>query len=129
MLTSIALYLTGKEWIGHEGPVVWLRRWRRTLAGAILVVISWHIWTGQLPSDPNNTALALDLLHHWLRIFVFVLVLIAMAMWDAWDGIRNLRGYLETVEKDEVTKIQEHLREKKELEAKPTFIEEPDRNL
>lgn len=112
------------------------RRIRRTLASLVVLIIAWHIWTGELPTDPKNPQMAMELLRHWSKIFLYVLCLVGLAFWDAWDGIRGLRRYLETVERDEVDKIHEQIREKRaakiaqEAEAKaqqmkPRFIDDP----
>ena len=53
----------------------------------------------------------MEMLQHWLIVFALVTLLVFLAFWDAWEGIRHLRGFLDTVEKEELDKIQGHLDE------------------
>jgi hypothetical protein len=70
-----------------------------------------QISTGQLPKTAVPPEQAMAMLQHWLIVFALVLLLVFLAFWDAWEGIRQLRGFLDTVEKEELSKIQGHLDE------------------
>lgn len=86
-----------------------MRMWRRVGGSAILLLVAFQIWTGQLPQQPQPTELALEMLQHWASVFVLVCLLVLFAIWDTWEGVRHLRTYLEAVEMDELGKIRQHL--------------------
>jgi uncharacterized membrane protein YcjF (UPF0283 family) len=114
-------------WELKNQPVRPLRfRLARRLGGSlVLFCIAVAMWTGQLPNSEiaqKSPDQALAMLQHWVSVFALVCLLIVLALWDTWAGMRNLRGYFDEVEKDELGKIQEHLHKPP---AGPSFIDEP----
>ena len=51
----------------------------------------------------------MGLLKYWLVVLGLAGVLMAFAIWDTLDGVRTLRRFLESEERDEIRKIREHL--------------------
>jgi hypothetical protein len=93
----------------RSSKVARLRLARRLGGSLILLAVAGQIWTGQLPQEHAAPEQAVAMLQHWVWVFALVSLLVLFALWDTWEGVRHLRGYLDSVEKDELTKIRTHL--------------------
>ena len=91
-----------------------VRKARRVGGSIVLGLVGLQIWTGQLPQGSVPPEQALGMLEHWSSVFGLVCVLVILALWDTWEGVRYLRLYLEVVEKDELGKIREQLKKSPE---------------
>lgn len=83
---------------------------RRLLGSLVLMALALMVFFGEVPTgpaQPNSATMAQ--FQHWLIVLGLALFLMLLAGWDALDGVRHLRTYLDSVEQEEVQRIQEHL--------------------
>ncbi len=95
----------------HERPHTPRGRLLRRAGGALLlVVLAVLVMLGRIPDQHSMPPEQVwSLFRHWLWVMGIALVLTLLAMWDALEGVRHLRGFFEGVEKEEIEKIQQHL--------------------
>lgn len=95
----------------HERPHALRGRLLRRAGGAVLlVVLAVLVMLGRIPDQHTMPPEQVwSLFRHWLWVMGVALLLTLLAMWDALEGVRHLRGFFEGVEEEEIQKIQQHL--------------------
>ena len=90
----------------------------RRLGGSLLILaVAGLIWTGPLPRGHVAPEQATEMLKHWVAVFGLVGLLVVFSVWDAVEGVRHLRGYLDTLQEDELGKIRDHLGQNPEAKS------------
>lgn len=87
----------------------YLKFGRRCLGAAVLFGLAVMVYLGEVPTSAEATAQTWSKFQHWLIVLGLTLFLMMLAVWDAIDGVKHLRTYLEDVEKEELQRIHEHL--------------------
>lgn len=83
---------------------------RRGVGAVLLLVLGVLVMLGRIPDQHSMPPDQVwSLFRHWLWVMAIALLLTLLAMWDALEGVRHLRGFFEDVEKEEIQKIQQHL--------------------
>jgi hypothetical protein len=111
MLGGLGLGVVEVRHYLQERPHVQRGRFLRRATGAVLLlVLGVLVMLGRIPDQltmpPDQVW---TLFRHWLWVMAIALVLTLLALWDALEGVRHLRGFFEDVEKEEIKKIQQHL--------------------
>ncbi len=85
---------------------------RRMFGGLMLVAVAIMIYQGRLPEpgqDLQSPDLAWGYVRYWVVVLGLTCLLLLLALWDIWAGIRGLRKYLDDVEEEEIVKLKSHL--------------------
>lgn len=113
-LVLAAGYLLRTEWLSFRrdrirGRVYWTRFLRRMVGALVVMAIAVMVHLGDVVPADASQGEAWKMLSHWTWVMGLLLLVMVLALWDAVDGVRNLRSYFEDIEKEEVERIREHL--------------------
>ncbi|MGE0489739.1 MAG: hypothetical protein AB7S38_11055 [Vulcanimicrobiota bacterium] len=92
---------------GQARPVKLIRR---LLGAVVLAGLAAMVFFGELPKDAHQDAAAtMAQFQYWLSVLGLAIFLGCLAVWDALDGFRHLRGYLARVESEEIEQLHRQL--------------------
>ncbi|MEW6277255.1 MAG: hypothetical protein AB1758_01445 [Candidatus Eremiobacterota bacterium] len=113
-LVLAAAYLVRAEFlqVARErtpGRPNWIRFGRRMTGSVVMVAIAVMVHMGRLVPATADRAEAWHLVQHWTWVMGLVMLAMGLAVWDAVEGVRNLRRYFEAIEREEISHIREHV--------------------
>ncbi len=119
-LFPAAIFAGGLVFLGFEfrsyrreratGQVRFTKTIRRSLGAFMLLILAAMVYFGEIPKDPSQDAAAtIAQFQYWVSVLGLALFLMGLAIWDALDGFRHLRGYLARVESEELEQLHRQL--------------------
>jgi len=92
----------------------WPRLVRRLFGAALLLAIAAMFqFAESTPPEQLSPEQALARLHYWMGALALVGLAAILALWDVLAELRSLRSYVDRVERDELRKLHDRLKEPK----------------
>ncbi len=103
-----------RHFLAHRatGNSPWPRLLRRLFGAALLMGIAamFQFAESTLPEQMSPEQ-ALAHLHHWMATLALVGLAAILALWDVLAELRSLRSYVDRVERDELRRLHDRLKE------------------